>query len=134
VKRGVIAAKIAAVEAIYNPYPPHLMFHERCAFLIALGRASRGRPQKGMRVLAPSGSGKTAAAEAFIRQFETAHPPTDSFIPIIHVQLERATTTKKLMMAILDKFGDPYSSYGNEASENAGEAMLRAVRNIVTYN
>jgi acylphosphatase len=112
--RDIVASKIAAFQSIYIPYPPQLAFHERCAFLVELGRATRGRPQKGMRVLAPSGSGKTAAAEAFIRQFEAAYPPTERFVPIIHVPLDRATTTKKLMMSILDAFGDSYSSHGNE--------------------
>lgn len=112
--REIMAGKIAAFQSIYIPYPPQLAFHERCAFLVELGRATRGRPQRGMRVLAPPGSGKTAAAEAFIRQFEAAYPPTENFVPIVHVPLDRATTTKKLMMSILDAFGDSYSSHGNE--------------------
>lgn len=112
--RDDIASKIAAFETIYIPYPPHLEFHECCDYLIKLGRATRGRAQKGMRTLAPSGSGKTTAAENFVDRFEAQYPRTDGYVPIVYIALERATTAKKLMMSILDFFGDHYSGSGNE--------------------
>lgn len=109
-----IAAKISLFQQIYIPYPPHIEFHQRCEYLVELGRATRGRPQKGMRVLAPSGSGKTAATMAFIRKFEARTPRTEERVPLVFVPLERATTSKKLMSSILDFFGDDYSIHGNE--------------------
>lgn len=112
--RDDIAEKIAAFESIYIVYPPHSEFHEGCDYLIKLGRATRGRAQKGMRTLAPSGSGKTTAAENFVDRFEARYPRTDEYVPIVYIALERATTAKKLMMSILDFFGDNYSSSGNE--------------------
>jgi hypothetical protein len=112
--RDNIADKIARFFSIFIPYPPHSEFQERCDYQIKLGRATRGLAQKGMRTLAPSGSGKTTAAEAFVRRFEAVHPRTDTYVPIVLIALERATTAKKLMMSILDYFGDNYSSSGNE--------------------
>lgn len=114
--RDQIAEKMARFELIYFPYPPHSKFHEACDYLIKLGRASRGRAQKGLRALALSGSGKTAAAEAFVRMFELRYPRTPEYVPIVLISLEAATTSKKLMMSILDAFGDSYSTHGNEQS------------------
>ncbi len=112
--RNQIAAKIAVFKTIFIQYPPHAEFHEACTYLIELGRASRGQAQVGLRTLAPSGSGKTTAAQAFVRLVETRQPRTENYVPVVLIALERATTAKKLMMSILDYFGDNYSAYGNE--------------------
>lgn len=109
-----IAEKMALFEQIYIPYPRHTELHDRCDYLRQLGLATRGLPQKGVRSLAPSGSGKTTAVTAYISRVERLTPRTEEFIPIIYVPLERATTPKKLMMSILDEFGDEYSDRGNE--------------------
>lgn len=109
-----IALKIARYQQIYVTYPPHAEFHERCDYLVQLGRATRGRPQKGMRALAPSGSGKTSAAEAFVRLVHARTPRTSDHVPIVFVSMERAATPKRLMVSILEYFGDPYSSGGTE--------------------
>lgn len=109
-----IAQKIALFRQIYIPYPPHVAFHEQCAYLIQLGRATRGQPQKGMRALAPSGSGKSTAALAFMRQFQAKTPRTLERVPIVMVALERAATPKRLMTSILEYFGDPLAHRGTE--------------------
>lgn len=109
-----VAAKVALLKKIYVSYPPHIEFHQRCEYLIELGRATRGQPQNGMRVLAPSGSGKSAATKAFIRKFEAQTPRTETHVPLVYIPLEEGTTSKKLMSSILDFFGDKYSSSGNE--------------------
>jgi hypothetical protein len=108
------AKKTAAFQTIYIPYPPHSDFQERCDYLIKLGRATRGQAQRGMRTLAATGSGKTTAAVNFVRHFERINPRTERYVPIVLIALERATTAKKLMMSILDFFGDNYSDSGNE--------------------
>ena len=109
-----IALKIARFQQIYISYPPHREFHERCEYLVQLGRATRGRPQKGIRALAPSGSGKTSAAEAFVRFVHARAPRTADHVPIVFVSMERAATPKRLMVSILEYFGDPYSTSGTE--------------------
>lgn len=99
----------AKFKRIYMEYPRHVEFHARCDFLIKIGLELRGSPQTGMRGLGPSNSGKSTAAEAFIRKYEAAWPRTEQFVPIVYIVLERVSTTKKLMMSILAFFGDDYS-------------------------
>jgi hypothetical protein len=111
-----IAAKVARFQQIYIPYPPHTDFQKQAHYLIELGRATRGRPQKGMRVLGPSGSGKSTAAEELVRQIHAKTPRTSDHVPVVLVPLERAATPKRLMASILDYFGDPFSSHGTEHS------------------
>lgn len=108
-------AKAASIfKQIYINFPRQSEFHARCDYLIKLGQETRGRPQMGMRVLAPTGSGKTTATEELIRLVEQNTPRSASFVPVVYVPLERAATAKKLMTSILDYFGDPYSHAGNE--------------------
>lgn len=114
-----VANKIAAFQRIYIPYPPHTEFQGRCHYLMRLGQATRGQPQKGMRALAPSGSGKTAAAMAVMRGVHAKTPRLPDRVPVVFITLERTATSKRLMTAILDYFGDPYSSRGTEPSLKA---------------
>ncbi len=109
-----VSKAVARFKEIYVPYPLHTELHARCDYLMKLGQETRGRPQLGMRVLAPSGSGKTTAAEALMRLIEAKHPRTTTCVPVVYVSLEKAATSKKLMVSILDFFGDAYSIQGNE--------------------
>lgn len=109
-----VASKFALFDSIYVPYPRHIEFHSRCDYLAKIGQETRGRPQRGMRVLAPSGSGKTTAAEEFIRLLEEATPPNEDYVPAIKVSLEQYATSRKLMVSILKKFGDQRAEEGNE--------------------
>lgn len=109
-----IAEKLARFKCVFIPYPRHVELHNRLHYLQCLGRRTIGEPQMGLRVLAPTGSGKSAAARAYIAFVEATRPRTDSFIPVIKVELERNSTSKTLIMSILHALGDPYSHYGNE--------------------
>lgn len=109
----LVAEKMPVFETIYIPFPRQVEFHSRCDFLAKLGKATRGKPQKGLRVLAPTGSGKTISATAFV---EMVHPPgTPGKSPIAHVALEKDTTSKRLMSSILQWFRDPLALRGTEA-------------------
>lgn len=108
------AAKLALFDTIYINCAPQIELQSRCDFLLKIGRATRGKPQKGLRVLAPTGSGKTTAASAFVR---FVHPPGSAGpCPIAHVALERETTSKKLIISILQWFGDPHATSGTEVA------------------
>lgn len=109
-----VAAAIASFDEIFIPYPRHVLFHSRCDYLRQLGQATKGHPQKGMRVLAPSGSGKTTAAEAFTKLAERRLPPTANFKPFLLVKLDKGATSKKLYGWILAEFGDGFSDRGTE--------------------
>lgn len=106
---------LARFNSIFIAYPLHAAFHSRCDFLMKLGRSTRGGPQKGLRVLAPTGSGKTRAAEQFIRMVaERRGAGADSF-PVVLVSLDRATTSRKLFSSILMRFGDEFARWATEA-------------------
>lgn len=109
-----VAEKLARFKSVFVPYPPHIALHRRCDYLQCLGRRTRGKPQMGLRVLALTGSGKSTAAEAYMAFVEARRPRTKDFIPVIKIDLERHMTSKKLMMAILQAFGDAYFAHGNE--------------------
>lgn len=122
----LVAEKIAAFSRVYLNFPRHSEFHGRCDYLLKLGRQKQGEPQMGMRVLAPTGSGKTTAAREFVRLVEAVHPRSSTFVPIVIIPLDRAATSKKLAVAILDYFGDPYATSGNEvALRNRAFTALR---------
>ena len=110
----VAAEMVARFRSVFIHYPPHISLHGRLDYLQKIGRRTRGEPQMGMRVLAPSGSGKSTAAKAFIDMVEARRPRTVEYVPVIKIDLERHTTSKKLMILILEAFRDPYASYGNE--------------------
>lgn len=109
-----IAIKIACFKTTFVPYPKHVELHERFDYLQQLGRHTRGHPQMGLRALAPSGSGKSTAAEAYMIRALELRPPRGKAKPIIKVDLERATTSKTLMISMLNQMGDAYSAAGNE--------------------
>lgn len=109
-----LAAAAAAYEQIFLPYPRHVEFHSRCDYLIQLGEATKGQPQRGLRVLAPSGSGKTTAAKKFIALVEQRNPPRSDTKPVVRIGLTSAATTKKLFSDILDELGDGFADRGTE--------------------
>ncbi|MCA0367790.1 MAG: TniB family NTP-binding protein [Proteobacteria bacterium] len=108
------AEMVARFKSVFVPYPPHVQVHSRLDYMQKLGRNLAGKPQMGLRVLGPSGSGKSAAAEAYIELVESQRPRRPEFVPVIKIDLERHTTPKKLMILILEAYRDPYASYGNE--------------------
>ncbi|MNH53478.1 Bacterial TniB protein [compost metagenome] len=110
----LVVQRISDFRTIFIPYPRHVEFHSRCDYLMELGQATKGQSQRGMRVLAPSGSGKTTAAQAFIRDVERRFPPDREQRPVLHVSLDRATTVKKFYASILIEFGDDFTRYRNE--------------------
>lgn len=109
-----VAARIARFKSVFIPYPLHIHLHERCDYLRQLGVLTKGQPQMGLRALGPGGSGKSAAASAYMAAVEARRPRTKTFVPVIKVDLERLATPRKLMMSMLYAFGDPFFDRGNE--------------------
>lgn len=110
----LVAEKIERFKRVFVPYPKHVQMHDRCDYLQKLGRRTIGMAQMGLRVLGPTGAGKSTAADAYVDLVQRLRPRTTTFVPVLKIDLERGSTSKKLMMSILDKFGDPYASHGNE--------------------
>jgi hypothetical protein len=124
-----VAEKISRFRRIFIPYPRHIMLHSRCDYLAELGEATRGQPQRGMRVLAPSGSGKTTAALSFIERAKLLAPPKPGRIPYVYVPLDKSMTVKKLYVLILTCFGDGYTERRNELElKQRVIALLERVR------
>ena len=59
----IVAEKLERFKSIFVPYPKHVELHDRFDYLQKLGRRTIGKPQMGLRILAPTGSGKSTAAE-----------------------------------------------------------------------
>lgn len=109
-----VARRTTLFKRVFIPYPAHVRLHAEFDLLRQFAREMRGMPQYGVRILGPSGSGKTSSAEAYISLAKKQTPFTDDYIPIIKIYLERHTTSKKLMVLILQAFGDPHPEHGNE--------------------
>lgn len=112
-RSDVVSAKLSIFQKIYVDHPPHTALHGRWYGLMSLGRATQGQPQKGIRTIALTGSGKTKAASTFVRRM---HPPGSAgFPPVAHVALEKATTSKRLIGSLLQWYGDRHTHSGTEA-------------------
>lgn len=111
---GTIAEKTLRFEQLFIPYPRHIHLHEQFDYLKQRGQLSQGRAQRGLRVLAPSNSGKTTAVNSYIERAKQLDPPAKGTIPFVKIDVEKSSTTKKLMASILIKLGDAYAMSGNE--------------------
>lgn len=114
-----VAQKIALFRSIVIQYPRQLELHDRLNYLQALGRHSRGEPQMGLRVLAPTGSGKSTAARIYKRLVESGAPPSSERVPVLLLPLNSATTSRRLMVQILQALGDPIAEKGTEQALQA---------------
>ncbi len=108
------AENLRLFRSIFIPYPKHVALHARFDYLQKLGRALRGTPQKGLRVLAPSGSGKTKVATSYIAMVMASQESDSDLVPVLYIQLEKAATARKLYISLLDKLGDSSPESGSE--------------------
>jgi hypothetical protein len=106
---GVIRARY---RAIYIRSPAHRRVHLAFDRLRALGAATRGMPQRAVRNSAHSGSGKTANAETYEAHANAGAP--EGTIPVLYVELDKASTVKRLWASVNEKAGDEYSDQGSE--------------------
>lgn len=102
----------ASYRAIYIRSPAHRRVHLAFDRLRALGAATPGMPQRAVRNSAHSGSGKTANAEAFVAHANKG--AAKGTIPVLYVELDKASTVKRLWASVNEKAGDEYSDQGSE--------------------
>lgn len=114
IRNSAITLKIALFRSIVIEYPRHAELHDRLDYLQSLGRLTHGEPQMGLRVLAPTGSGKSTAARTYKRLVEKQRPPSEQKIPILYLPLSSATTSRRLMVQILQALQDPLAEKGTE--------------------
>ncbi|EJL37359.1 TniB protein [Caulobacter sp. AP07] len=111
---NVVSGKIAFFRSTFIPYTKHVNFHSRCDYLQKLGALNRGKPQMGLRVLAPSGSGKSTAGLEYKALVDRRRGDSANTSSVLFLPLKAATTSKRLMVQILRKLGDPYPDRGTE--------------------
>ncbi|MFC4442046.1 TniB family NTP-binding protein [Caulobacter henricii] len=110
----LVAENLLRFRAIFIPYPRHITLHARFDYLQKLGCSLRGTPQKGLRVLAPSGSGKTKVASTYIKMAMASMDPSSQLVPVLYIQLEKAATARKLYVSLLAELGDARPESGTE--------------------
>ncbi|UAL10101.1 TniB family NTP-binding protein [Caulobacter segnis] len=113
-RNAQIVEKLAEFDTIYIYYTPHIVLHGVFDFLVKSSAASMGQPQRGLRVIAPSGSGKTTAALRIKALIEAKLPEDCNAKPIVYVALERQATSRRLFSSILNALGDGFHARGTE--------------------
>ncbi|HWT52577.1 MAG TPA: TniB family NTP-binding protein [Caulobacter sp.] len=101
-------------DTIYIEYPPHIALQGVCDFLVRSSSIADGRPQHGVRVLSPSGSGKTTTALKIKALIEAGLAEDNDVRPVVYVVLDRQATSRKLFAAILSALGDGFHGKGTE--------------------
>lgn len=106
--------RLREMREIFIPHPKMKRLAQRFNEMRDMARATRGTPQKGLRVLGPSGAGKTSAVSAYIRDEEAKGVADPQSKPLLVASLSAATTTKGVYENILTALGDPFSGRGTE--------------------
>jgi len=109
------AAAVAKFDLIYLQHPAHKRLFAQFDFLRELGRSSSG-PRRAMRLIGPSGAGKTTAIEEYERIDARRSGRPGGTVPLLRVALDRACTTKRFVTSILDQYGDEYSDSAVEST------------------
>ncbi|MGI4880521.1 MAG: TniB family NTP-binding protein [Janthinobacterium lividum] len=112
-----LADKVAVYERIYVPNPAQTRVFAAFDELRELGR--KGGRMLAIRNLAPSGSGKTSTAVEYQRHVLAMKRHADGETPVVIVQLDLATSTKRLWSSLLYQVGDQFHDKGT------GDAMRR---------
>lgn len=118
-----VAEGLALFETIYIPFPrqKELIADLEELRLLGLARAP-GQPTRSLRVLQPSGAGKSTSAKQHKAHVEAQPGRVAGTRPVLHVTLSTTGTPRSLSASILDELGDSYSSVGTE------ELLLKRVR------
>ncbi len=99
-----IATKIAQFDLIHISNPREDKIHDVLDEMRAIGRLTAGRPQKGMRFLAPSYSGKSTILRSYA---EAANANVNNgTLPVLYMELASATTPNQMFDQLLSKLGD----------------------------
>ncbi|MGL5839114.1 MAG: TniB family NTP-binding protein [Sphingorhabdus sp.] len=131
---AMLVSKMLALESIHIQHPRMTTAHGIFDYLRQLGQANKvldladvgknkKKPRKrGIRILGPTGSGKSRAAESYI---ETLDLDADTYT-VLHVVLQQNATPKRLWEDILHAFGDEYATVGSEGTlKSRARAFLK---------
>lgn len=74
-----------------------------------------GAPTRGIRVIQPSGAGKSEAAKQFVAFVSGQEGRDPDMMPVLHATLETTGTPKSLLVSCLEQLGDEYATEGTES-------------------
>lgn len=122
-----IQAQIA-FRKIFIPNERHTAFHTELDEMREMVRLTRGEPQSGLLVAAPSGSGKTAGWRAYRSLVLNRETHPEGISPVLYLKMAAKTTPKHLYSQVLVELGDRYADKGTEETlrARACEFMRRA--------
>lgn len=106
--------RICSYQGICIPHPQLTQISRRFDEMRTMVRATRGRQQKGARILGPSGAGKSTIVKTYIASQPVGPAGPEVSRPLVYVMPPTACTTKGLMESILMALGDPFASKGTE--------------------
>ena len=109
-----LAKAVVAFDGIYIDNPGHRAVFSSYENLRQLGVANRGKRQRGVRNLSPTGSGKTTVAEAFRRWVAERHDDDATTRRVVIAPLDLKCTVKGLWRSVLLALGDPHWQRGDE--------------------
>lgn len=106
--------RLCSFQNICIPHPQLKQIGRRFDEMREMVRATRGKQQKGGRILGPSGAGKSTIVKTYIASQSVASAGPEMNRPLVYVMPPTACTTKGLMESILMALGDPFASKGTE--------------------
>ena len=115
---AALAKAVATYNARYIYNPAHHRVFAALEEVMQIGIHTAGQRQWGVSNAAPTGSGKTTCLKVFAKIVHDRMAANGTLgegeRPVIIVPLESLCTVKRLWTAVLDAYGDPYSSRGTE--------------------
>lgn len=116
-------------DAIYLPYPRHTHMQLQMDRVRLHGLKVRDAggmsPMRGLRILGPTGSGKTTGVQEYLAHLERSGRYGEGRMPMIYVRLRKRATWPKVLRAILKKFGDRHARRRDE------DELVEQVRNCI---
>lgn len=119
-----VARAVAAFRSIVLPYPRQQMLMAELDELRLVGLETKGDRQNGLRLLSPTGSGKTVTARQYAKFVANQPHREEGSRPVLIVPLEVTGTPRSLFSSILTALGDDYSCSGTE--QTLKKRVLRA--------
>jgi Bacterial TniB protein len=121
----LLAEAEAAFDGIYLPYPRHTQMQLAIDRVRLHGLKARGRPLRGLRILGPTGSGKTTGIEEYHAHLLRTGRYAERQMPLLYIRLRTKTTVNQVLRSILQKFGDRY------AMRRRSDELHEQVRNCI---
>jgi hypothetical protein len=121
----VLADAEDAFDGIYLPYPRHTQMQLLMDRVRLHGLKANGKPMRGMRVLGPTGSGKTTGIEEYAAHLARSNKYGPGRVPLLYIRLRKKTSVSRVLRSIVQKFGDRHAGRRDE------EELNEQVRNCI---